>query len=160
MMTTTTKPDGRGLKTDVSGLAAHAGEHLGYTGWRRLTQEQVDRFADLTEDHNPVHVDPSYAERTPFGQTIVHGYFTLALLAPLIDELLSVEGAALSVNYGIDRLRFPSPVPVGARFCCGVELAEVSEISGGVQIKVIATVEVEGQSKPALVAHCVFRHYA
>lgn len=157
---TTTKPAARGLKTDVRSLAAHAGEHLGYTEWRTVTQDQVDRFADLTEDHNPIHVDPARAKSTPYGQTIVHGYFTLALLAPLIDELLSVEGASLSINYGIDRLRFPSPVPVGARFCCRAELAQVTEISGGVQVMVIATIEVEDQTKPALVAHCIFRHYA
>jgi acyl dehydratase len=148
------------LRTDVVGLGAHAGEHLGYTAWRKLTQDQVNRFADLTEDHNPVHVDPEYAKATPFGTTVVHGYFTLAMLAPLVNELLSVEGASLSINYGIDKLRFPAPLPVGARFRCGVELAEVGEIGGGVQLKVIATVEVEHTPKPALVAECLFRHYA
>lgn len=149
-----------GLKTDIAGLAAHAGQHLGYTEWRTLTQERVDGFADLTEDHNPIHVDPEHAKTTPFGSTIVHGYFTVALLAPLLEELLSVGGASLSVNYGLDKLRFPAPVPVGARFRCGAELAEVGEIGGGVQIKVVATVEVEGSAKPALVADCLFRHYA
>lgn len=156
----TTEHGGRALKTDVSGLAAHTGEHLGHTRWRTLTREQVDLFADLTEDHNPIHVDPDHARTTPFGTTIVHGYFTLAMLAPLINELLSVEGASLSINHGIDKLRFPSPVPVGARFRCGAELAEVSEISGGVQLKVIATIEVQDAPKPALVAECMFRHCA
>jgi len=149
-----------GLMVDVAGLRAHAREHLGYTGWRSLAQEQVDRFADLTEDHNPIHIDPEHAKASPFGTTIVHGYFTVAMLAPLINELLSVEGASTSINYGIDKLRFPSPVPVGARFRCGAELAEVTEIMGGVQIRVSAVVWVEGITKPALVAECLFRHYA
>ncbi|WP_405952893.1 MaoC family dehydratase [Streptomyces prunicolor] len=149
-----------GLTLDLEGLAAHVGEHFGYTQWRTLTQEQVGQFADLTEDHNPIHVDPDHARTTPFGTTIVHGYFTVAMLAPFLQELVPVRGAALSVNYGIDKLRFPAPVPVGARFRCGAELAEVTEVKGGVQMKVVATVEVENAPKPALVAECLFRHYS
>jgi acyl dehydratase len=156
----TTESAASALSADVADLAAHAGERLGPTAWRTLTQAQVDAFADLTEDHNPIHVDPAHAAKTPFGGTIVHGYFTVSLLAPLLDELLRVEGASLSINYGMDKLRFPAPVPVGARFRASAEVAEVSEIKGGVQIKVIASVEVEGSDKPALVAECLFRHYA
>ncbi|HVP03420.1 MAG TPA: MaoC family dehydratase [Solirubrobacteraceae bacterium] len=156
----TTEPAPAGLTTTVDGLAAHAGEHLGHSAWRRLTQAQVDAFADLTDDHNPIHVDAEHAKATPFGTTIVHGYFTLSLLAPMLDELLRVEGASMSVNYGVDRLRFPAPVPVGARFRCAAELAEVTEIRGGAQIKVLATVAVEDAPKPALVAECLFRYYA
>jgi acyl dehydratase len=155
----TTKPARAGLTTNVAGLTSHAGEHLGHTEWRTLSQEQVTLFADLTEDHNPIHVDPEHAKASPFGTTIVHGYFTVAMLAPLTNELLSVNGASMSINYGIDKLRFPSPVPVGARFRCGAELTEVTELNGGVQIKIIATVEVEDAPKPALVAECLFRHY-
>jgi acyl dehydratase len=156
----TTETPSAGLTTTLAELPGHAGEHLGWTAWRTLTQEQVDAFADLTEDHNPIHVDPAYAAGTPFGGTIVHGYFTVSLLAPLLEELLHVEGAGLSVNYGIDKLRFPAPVAVGARFRASAELAEVTEIKGGVEIKVVATVEVESSAKPALVAECRFRHYA
>jgi acyl dehydratase len=159
-MTTPDAPAGSRLVTDVAGLAAHAGSHLGCTQWRDMPQRLVDGFADLTDDHNPIHVDPDYAGRTPFGGTIAHGYLTLSLLAPLLDELLRVEGASMSINYGIDRLRFPGPVPVGSRFRACAELAEVAEIDGGVQIKVAATVEVEGAGKPALVAECLFRHYS
>jgi acyl dehydratase len=148
------------LTTDVRSLVTHAGEHLGHTAWRTLTQDQVNRFASLTEDHNPIHVDPDHAKATPFGTTIVHGYFTLAMLAPLIDELLAVRDVSLSINYGIDKLRFPSPLPVGARFRCGATLAEVTEINGGVQLRVTATIEVQDAPKPALVAECLFRHYA
>jgi acyl dehydratase len=156
----TTESPSAGLTTSLAELPGHAGEHLGSTGWRTLTQEQVDAFADLTDDHNPIHVDPAHAAGTPFGGTIVHGYFTVSLLAPLLEELLHVEGAALSVNYGIDKLRFPAPVPVGARFRASAELVEVTEVKGGVQIRVAATVEVESSPKPALVAECLFRHYA
>jgi acyl dehydratase len=155
----TTEPAKAGLRTNVADLASHAGDQLGETAWRTLSQEQVDAFADLTDDHNPIHVDPKFAESTPFGTTIVHGYFTLALLAPFVDELLTVEGASLSINYGIDKLRFPAPVPVGARFRCSAELADVAEVKGGVQIRVVATIEVEDVPKPALVAECLFRHY-
>lgn len=158
-MDTTTKTSSR-LKTDLTSLAEHEGESLGPTAWRTLTQEQVDAFADLTEDHNPIHVDPEHAAGTPFGGTIVHGYFTVSLLAPLLNELLQVEGASMSVNYGIEKLRFPAPVPMGARFRARAELAEVTEIPGGVQIRLSATVEVEHTAKPALVAECLFRHYA
>jgi acyl dehydratase len=156
----TTESPGTGLTTDVAGLAAHAGEQLGHTAWRTVTQERVNAFAELTDDHNPIHVDPEHAAKTPFGGTIVHGYFTVSLLAPLLDELLHVQGASLSINYGMDKLRFPAPVPVGARFRASAELAEVTQIKGGVQIKVVATVEIENSDKPALVAECLFRHYA
>jgi acyl dehydratase len=155
-----TESPAAGLRITLADLPGHAGEHLGSTAWRTATQEQVDAFADLTEDHNPIHVDPAHAAGTPFGGTIVHGYFTVSLLAPLLEELLHVEGAAMGVNYGIDRLRFPSPVPVGARFRASADLADVTEIKGGVQIRIVATVEVEGSPKPALVAECLFRYYA
>jgi acyl dehydratase len=154
-----TEPAKAGLKTNVADLASHAGEPLGQTGWRALSQEQIDAFADLTDDHNPIHVDPGFAKSTPFGTTIVHGYFTLSMLAPLVDELLLVEGASLSINYGLDKVRFPAPLPVDARFRCSAELAEVTEVKGGIQIRVIATIEVEDAPKPALVADCLFRHY-
>lgn len=155
-----TMPQAARLVTDVPGLLRHAGARLGPTGWRKLEQDRVDRFADVTEDHNFIHVDPERAARTPFGGTVAHGYLTLALLAPLLDELLRVEGAAMSINYGLDRLRFPAPLPVGARFRASAELAEATEIAGGVQIRLVVTVEVEGAPKPALAAECLFRHYA
>jgi acyl dehydratase len=148
------------IAADLTGLAEHVGSHLGYTEWREMTQERVDAFADVTEDHNYIHVDPERAAAGPFGGTVAHGYLTLALLAPLVGEVLLVEGAATAVNYGLDRLRFPAPVPVGSRFRAGVELLEVEEIPGGVHVKVLATVEVEGASKPSLVAEALFRYYA
>ena len=150
----------RGLVTDVPGLVRHAGDDLGATAWRTLSQELVNAFADTTEDHNFIHVDVERARATPFGGTIAHGYLTLSLLAPQLAELLIVEGAKISINYGLDKLRFPAPLPVGVQFRTTATLAEATEVPGGVQIKVVATVEVSDQPKPALVAECLFRHYA
>jgi acyl dehydratase len=148
------------LTTGIAELPRHAGASLGPTRWRTLTQEQVNAFAELTEDHNPIHVDPERAAATPFGGTIVHGYFTVSLLAPMLDELLQVQGASMSVNYGMDKLRLPAPVPVGARFRTTADVLEATEIEGGVQVKLAATVEVESSDKPAVVAECLFRHYS
>jgi acyl dehydratase len=148
-----------GIDTDLGGLAAHVGTHLGFTEWRELTQARVDAFADVTDDHNYIHVHPERAAAGPFGGTVAHGYLTLSLLAPLIGELLHVDGAATAVNYGLDRLRFPAPLPVGSRFRAGVELLEVAEIAGGVHVKLRAAVEAEGAEKPSLVADVLFRYY-
>jgi acyl dehydratase len=136
-----------------------AGRHLGHTDWREMTQERVDQFADVTEDHNYIHVDVERAKESPFGGTIAHGYLTVSLLAPISQQLLEVTDAT-GVNYGMDRLRFPAPLPVGAEFRGGGEVTEVSEVKGGVQAKVLLTVEVKGSDRPALIADCLFRYYA
>ena len=149
-----------GLVTTVAGLREHAGADLGSSRWRTIDQSMVNAFADLTDDHNPVHVDPDFAAGTPFGGTIAHGFLSLSLLAPMSNELLTVDDASLSVNYGLDKVRFPAPVPVGAEIRTKAVLSEVAEISGGIQVKLHATVEVRGGDKPAVVADCVFRHYA
>jgi acyl dehydratase len=148
------------LVTDVRGLLEHAGQELGPTEWRTMTQERVSSFADVTEDHNFIHVDVERARQTQFGGTIAHGYLTLALLAPLLADLLEVEGASTSINYGLNKVRYPAPLPVGAEFRATATLAEATEIPGGVQIRVATSVDVKGQSKPALVAECLFRHYS
>ena len=153
-------PRETGVVTDIAGLAALAGSELGATEWRQMTQQRVDAFAEVTEDHNFIHVDPQRAAATPFGGTIAHGYLTLSLLAPVTQELLTVTDANLSINYGLDRVRFPAPLPVGAWFRGSARLGEVTPIDGGVQVHVTATVEVRDQPKPALVAECVFRYYA
>ncbi|MBE2316710.1 MaoC family dehydratase [Solirubrobacter sp. CPCC 204708] len=140
-------------------LPGLAGQRLGPTAWREMTQERVNAFADVTEDHNYIHVDPERAKDSPFGGTIAHGYLSVALLAPISQELLDVSGAT-GVNYGMDRLRFPAPLPVGASFRGVAEVGEVSEVRGGVQVKVTMTVEVRDQDKPAVVADCLFRYYA
>ena len=123
------------MVTDLAGLPELAGAELGPTEWREMTQERVDAFAEVTEDHNFIHVDPARARETPFGGTIAHGYLTLSLLAPITQELLSVTDAAMGINYGLDRVRFPAPLPVGARFRGAATITEVSPIEGGVQVK-------------------------
>jgi acyl dehydratase len=148
------------LATDVRGLLEHAGTHLGYTDWQEMTQERVDAFADVTGDHQFIHVDPERAKATPFGGTIAHGYLTLSLLAPVSQQLLQVTDASMSVNYGLDKVRFPAPLRVGAHFRAGGEITEVAEVKGGVQVKVVLTVEVKEADKPALVAESLVRHYA
>jgi acyl dehydratase len=135
------------------------GRRLGHTDWREMTQERVDRFADVTEDHNYIHVDVERAKASQFGGTIAHGYLTVSLLAPISQQLLEVTDAT-GVNYGMDRLRFPAPLPVGAEFRGTGEVKEVSEIKGGIQAKVLLAVEVRGSERPALIADCLFRYYA
>ena len=147
-------------RTTIAEVPGLAGTRLGHTEWREMTQERVDRFADVTEDHNYIHVDVERAKESPFGGTIAHGYLTVSLLAPISQELLEVTDARTGVNYGMDRLRFPAPLPVGARFRGTGEVVEASEIEGGAQVKVALTVEVEDSSKPALAAECLYRYYA
>ena len=149
-----------GLVTDMAGLRERVGEHLGYTEWQEMTQERVNEFADVTDDHNFIHVDVERARSTPFGGTIAHGYLTLSLVASITQELMRITDATTNINYGLDRVRFPAPLPVGARWRGGAELVEVSDVPGGLQTKVKATVEVKDAEKPALVAECVFRHYS
>ncbi len=156
---TTSTPDG--LVTDMAGLhAIAAGTHLGYSEWAVMTQEVVNEFADLTGDHNFIHVDVERARETPFGGTIAHGFLTLSLIAPASQHMLQVTDARTSINYGLDKLRFPAPLPVGGSWRVGGELLEVQEIKGGVQLRVTVTVEIKDSAKPALVAECLFRHYA
>ncbi len=147
------------LVTDLAGLRDHIGTHLGYTDWSVMEQERVNRFAEVTDDHNFIHVDIERAKRSPFGGTIAHGYLTLSLLAPITMQLLQVTDAKMGVNYGLDRVRFPAPLPVGAQWRGGGEILEVNEVSGGLQVKLRATVEVRGSEKPALVAECLVRLY-
>ena len=143
--------------TELPGLV---GQHLGSTEWREMTQERVNEFADVTEDHNYIHVDPERAKESPFGGTIAHGYLSVAMLAPISQQLLEVDDAKTSVNYGMDRLRFPAPLRVGAQFRGAGEVVDVTDIKGGMQVKVTLTLEVRDQERPALVADCLFRYYA
>jgi acyl dehydratase len=149
-----------GLVTDIDGLRTAAGAHLGFTGWQEMTQERVDLFADVTEDHNFIHVDPERARETPFGGTIAHGFLSLSLLAPVSQQLLQVTDASMAVNYGLDRVRFPAPLPVGAQWRGAGEIVEVSEVTGGLQVKLKLTIEVQGSEKPAVVAESLVRVYA
>jgi acyl dehydratase len=148
-----------GTVMDMAGLRESAGRHLGFTDWQEMTQERVDKFADATDDHQFIHVDPERAKATPFGGTIAHGYLTLSLVAPVMQQLMRVSDSTMGINYGLDKVRFPAPVPVGAQFRGGTEILDVSEIPGGLQVKVRATIEVQGAEKPALVAECLARIY-
>ncbi|HEX8867557.1 MAG TPA: MaoC family dehydratase [Lentzea sp.] len=142
-------------------LKALAGQDLGHTDWLQVDQGRVDTFADATDDHQWIHVDPERAATGPFGGTIAHGYLTLALLIPLMSELLDVSGVRMSINYGLEKVRFPAPVPVGAKIRLNGRVASVDEVAGdGVQITIDFTVEIEGSAKPACVARGIYRHYA
>ena len=155
----TTTPEHDGLVTDMASVRDMAGTHLGYTEWQEMTQDRVNQFADATDDHQFIHVDVERARSTPFGGTIAHGYLTLSLMAPIMGQLLKVTDAKMGVNYGLDKVRFPAPLPVGAQWRGGAELVEVSEVPGGLQAKVKGTVEVKDSEKPACVAECLVRMY-
>ena len=142
----------------VAGLEALVGQHVGESDWMEITQERVQDFADATGDHQWIHVDPERAAAGPFGGPIAHGYLTLSLVSYFLPRVWRVEGFGMGVNYGLERLRFPSPVPVGARVRLCADLAEVAPLEGGVQVTVDLTVEVEGGAKPALVARGLFRY--
>ena len=151
------------MPTAVNGidqLSGLAGADLGTSGWLEITQDRVDTFAAATGDRQWIHVDVERARTGPFGGTIAHGYLTLALVIPLWSEILRVEGIGMALNYGLNRLRFPAPVPVGSRVRLHARVASVEEVAGGgAQLTVELTVEVEGGSKPAAVAEAVYRYY-
>ncbi|MFC9679779.1 MaoC family dehydratase [Streptomyces sp. NPDC056948] len=137
-----------------------AGSDLGTSEWIEVTQERIDTFADATGDHQWIHVDPEKAKEGPFGAPIAHGYLTLSLFIPLFTELLDVQGVTTKVNYGLNKVRFPSPVKVGSRIRLTARLAEVEDVPGGAQITVEGAIEIEGGSKPAAVLQSLSRFYA
>ena len=131
------------------------GTHLGYSNWHTITQEQINLFAEATGDHQWIHTDPKRAATGPFGTTIAHGYLTLSLVPMLVWQIYTVEGLAMGVNYGSNKVRFPSPVPVGSRVRAGAELLELTRDPRGAQATVRVTIEREGADKPACVAETV-----
>ncbi|MFF1438794.1 MaoC family dehydratase [Streptomyces sp. NPDC058295] len=137
-----------------------AGSDLGTSEWIEVTQERIDTFADATGDHQWIHVDPERAAAGPFGAPIAHGYLTLSLFIPLFTELLDVQGVATKVNYGLNKVRFPSPVKVGSRIRLVAKLTDVEDVAGGVQITVDGAIEIEGGAKPAAVLQSLSRFYA
>jgi acyl dehydratase len=141
-------------------IKEHVGEHLGYSSYHRIDQSQVNLFADATGDHQWIHIDVERAKAGPFGGPIAHGYLTLSLAPVLLAEVLRVDGVAMGVNYGANKVRFPSPVPVGANLRVGAKLANVEDVTGGLQVTIEATFECEGSAKPSCVAELVFRYYA
>lgn len=139
-------------------LEATPGE-LGTSAWMTVDQARIDTFADATDDHQWIHVDPARAGDGPYGATIAHGYLTLSLVNRFLPEILEVRGIAMGVNYGCDRVRFPAPVAVGSRIRGRGELLKVEAVKGGVQATVRVTVEVEGQERPGCVVDTVSRYF-
>jgi len=135
----------------IPDIESAVGSHVGYSDWHTVTQEQVDRFAEATGDHQWIHVDVERAKDGPFGTTIAHGYLTLSLLPMLVGEVYTIEGVKMGVNYGANKLRFPAPVPVGSKVRAGVSLLEVTPNALGYQIATRVTIEREGGDKPACV---------
>jgi acyl dehydratase len=130
------------------------------TDWKEITQDAVNAFAEATGDHQFIHVDPDLAAQTPFGGTIAHGFLTLSLtVAQSAEKPRDVGNPMMAINYGLDRVRFPAPVPVGSRTRLRIRLDEVEEVPGGIHIKETVTTEVEGQEKPGMVAERLSRFY-
>jgi acyl dehydratase len=141
-------------------LKAQLGQEIGVSNWWEITQERIDAFAEATDDHQFIHVNPELAAQTPFEGTIAHGFLTLSLTVPMSTEVaLDVGNPMMAINYGLDRVRFPAPVPVDSKIRVRVTLDEVSEVTGGIHIKQTLTTEVEGQEKPAMIAERLSRFY-
>jgi acyl dehydratase len=153
------------MSTVVNGLdeiTALAGADLGRTGWIEVTQERVNTFADATDDHQWIHVDEARAAAGPFGGTIAHGYLTLSMVIPLFAELLQVTGISMGINYGLNKARFPAPVPVGSKVRLAAVISAVETVGNGQAVQLTAdfTVEVDGGAKPACVAQAIYLFYA
>jgi acyl dehydratase len=140
-------------------LKGRVGTHLGYSEYHVVTQDQVNKFADATGDHQWIHIDVERAKTGPFGGPIAHGYLTLSLAPVLLAEVLNVTGVKMGVNYGANKIRYPSPVPVGAKVRAGVAVKAMEDIAGGAQITLETTFECEGATKPSCVAELLFRYY-
>ena len=144
----------------VDDLRSAVGTTIGTSDWMTVDQGQIDGFADATHDHQWIHVDPERAKEGPFGTTIAHGFLTLSLLPVLISQVYRVEGVKMGVNYGLNKVRFTSPVPVGSKVRGRIELTDVADAAGGaVQITNAVTVEIDGSERPALVAEWLTRQY-
>lgn len=140
-------------------LKAAAGEQLGSSDWLEIDQQRINLFADATGDHQWIHVDPERAKGGPFGKCIAHGYLTLSLVNLFLPQIIDVQGIAMGVNVGCEKVRFPAPVPVGSRVRGSGELVSVEEVKGGIQSVVRVTVEIEGQDKPACVVDTISRYF-
>src|SRR3954454_9484901 len=143
----------------LDGLQERAGQKLGTSSWRVVEQADIDQFAKLTGDEQWIHVDPERAASGPFGTTVQHGFLTLGMSTGLLWEVCTVDGFGVILNYGLNKVRFPSPLPVGSRIRMHVEIAEVKQLEGGAEVVWRLTYEVEGKPKPCCVAELVFRYY-
>jgi acyl dehydratase len=145
--------------TGLEELKSAEGEELGVSSWHEVSQNDIDAFADATGDHQWIHVDPERAKDTPFGGTIAHGYYTLSLAPMLTDEVIRMDGFAMAINYGLNKVRFPAPVPVDSRVRMRAKLADLEQIPGGAQMILELTFERDGGDKPVCVAETVVRLY-
>ena len=148
------------ITTTVAELPSLEGRELGSSDWFTVSQERIDTFADAADDHQYIHVDPEWAKDGPFGGTIAQGFLTLSLFIPMWSEILEVADASTLVNYGLDRVRFTSPVPAGSRVRLNATLKTVAEVKGGYQLHVDGIIEIEGQERPAVVVESISRVYA
>ncbi|MGQ0848523.1 MAG: MaoC family dehydratase [Actinomycetota bacterium] len=144
---------------DLNQLDDFVGTHLGFSDWIEITQRRINLFAEATDDHQWIHVDPERAVQGPFTTTISHGYLTLSLAVPLVAQIYRVAGVRMGINYGSNKVRFVSPVPVGSRIRAGATLNSVEDVPGGRQVVLDVTFEIEGSDKPACVAQVVSRLY-
>ena len=144
----------------VADLPSLEGKDLGTSSWIEVSQERINTFADATDDHQYIHVDPERAKDGPFGGTIAHGFLTLSLYIPMWSEILEVTDASTLVNYGTDKVRFVSPVPAGSKIRLHAVLKTGAEVKGGYQLHVDGTIEIEGQERPAVVVESISRVYA
>ena len=146
--------------TTMAELPGLVGTELGTSEWYEITQDAVNKFADATGDHQWIHIDVERAKKeSPFGGPIAHGYLTLSLVVPLVAQVLTVTDVAMGVNYGLNKVRFPAPVPVGSKVRARVTLKNVEEVAGGLQLTHVVTVEREGGEKPVCIAEWVVRQY-
>jgi len=143
----------------VDELRAAKGEELEPTDWLTIDQDRVNQFADATDDHQWIHVDVEKAKAGPFGTTIAHGFLTLSLLPDLLSRIYKVEGVQMGINYGLNKVRFINPLPVGSRVRGKAEITDITDVTGGVQVSTTMTVEIEGAEKPALVAEWLTRQF-
>ncbi len=144
---------------DLDELRAATGQVLGPSDWITVDQAQIDAFADATGDHQWIHVDPERAVSGPFGTTIAHGFLTLSLMPVMLGSLYRVDGVRMGVNYGLNKVRFPSPVPVDSRLRTTAQIAEVGDVAGGAQLVLATTIEREGGEKPVCAAEFLVRIY-
>lgn len=140
-------------------VLAAIGKQLGESGWVTVDQERINRFADATDDHQWIHVDPARAKDGPFGACIAHGYLSLSLANRFLPEIVNYENLRMGINYGCEKVRFPSPVPVGSKLRGRGELVKAEGIEGGVQATIRITVEIDGSERPACVVDTVSRYY-
>jgi acyl dehydratase len=155
-----TQTSGPLVITGLDGLEARVGESVGVSGWKTVEQSEITTFAGLTGDEQWIHVDPERAASGPFGATVQHGFLTLGLATGFLWQVCVVEGFGVILNYGLNKVRFPAPLPVGSRIRMHVDVAEVKPLDGGAEVVWHLTYEIEGKPKPCCVADLVFRYYS